>query len=266
MQLVFDTKGVTFMKNQTLFSVGELAKSLHITRKIILNYEAKGLIQPDKKEGATGNRYYTIDTFTKIRTIRIFQELGLSLDEILDYFNKSSDLQPIIDKLEHKRDTINLAIEKLKQRNRKQDQVISEVTIEPQTVYCRIYNSPSITSKTNLLRDTALEAMKTYGTDITKQMYYTEFSTANPSETFYCVAVPPESNGKYINRHSALKALSFFHHGPYEELPAAREKLISYANDNHITLSGVFRHVYFEGPPQHSDKNRFITQVLAIIE
>ena len=70
------------MNNKNLFSIGEVAKAVGITRKTILGYEAKGLINPDKKEGSTGNRYYTIDTFTQIRTIRVFQNLGLSLDEI----------------------------------------------------------------------------------------------------------------------------------------------------------------------------------------
>ena len=69
------------MDNKNLFSIGEIAKAVGVTRKIILNYEAKGLIQPDKKDGNIGNRYYTIDTFTQIRTIRVFQNLGLSLDD-----------------------------------------------------------------------------------------------------------------------------------------------------------------------------------------
>ena len=74
------------MENKNLFSIGEIAKAVGITRKTILNYEKKGLIKPDKKDGATGNRYYTIDTFTQVRTIRVFQNLGLSLDEIFAYF------------------------------------------------------------------------------------------------------------------------------------------------------------------------------------
>ena len=90
--------------NQNLFSIGEVAKAVGITRKTILNYETKGLIIPDKKEGTAGNRYYTIDTFTQIRTIRIFQDLGLSLDEINEYFNDSSDLSPMIKRLETMRD------------------------------------------------------------------------------------------------------------------------------------------------------------------
>ena len=92
------------MDNNNLFSIGEIAKAIGITRKIILNYETKGLITPDKKDGTTGNRYYTIDTFTQIRTIRVFQDLGLSLDEIRTYFSDTTDLQPMINRLEKMRD------------------------------------------------------------------------------------------------------------------------------------------------------------------
>ena len=38
-------------------SIGEIAKSLGLTRRIILNYEDKGLIQADHRDSATGNRY-----------------------------------------------------------------------------------------------------------------------------------------------------------------------------------------------------------------
>ena len=95
-------------KEKNLFSIGEIAKALGVTRRIILNYEQRGLIQPDIKEGATGNRYYTIDSFTKLRSIRSFQNLGLSLDEIRAYFNDSSDILPLIRRLEKLRDELNM--------------------------------------------------------------------------------------------------------------------------------------------------------------
>ena len=38
------------MDNKNLFSIGEIAKAVGVTRKTILNYEVKGLITPDKKE------------------------------------------------------------------------------------------------------------------------------------------------------------------------------------------------------------------------
>ena len=63
-----------------------------------------------------------------------------------------------------------------------------------------------------------------------------------------------------------LKAISFFHHGAYEEIPEIRKRLISHAEENNLKLTGVFRNVYLEGPPQHKDKSKFITQIIAIIE
>jgi len=255
-----------FMENKNLFSIGEISKSIGITRKIILNYEAKGLISPDKKDGACGNRYYTIDTFTQIRTIRIFQDLGLSLDEIHEYFNNSSDLQPTVRRLEKMRDELNLTIEKLRERIGEQNDTIREITIGPQTVYCRRYDCKTIAEKTILLRNTALEAMREYGTDTTKRMYFIEYSLNAPEEISYCVAVPPKSEGESIEKLPSLRAISLFHHGDYENIPETRAKLIAYAKENNISLNGNFRHVYIEGPPQHKDKSKFITQIIAIIE
>ena len=254
------------MNNNNLFSIGEIAKAVGITRKVILNYETKGLIKPDKKEGNTGNRYYTIDTFTQVRTIRVFQNLGLSLDEIREYFNGTTDLHPMIDRLEKMRDELNLTIEKLKERTNKQGDMVKEITIEPQTIYQRTYNTVTIADKTNLLRDTALEAMRAHGTDTTRRMYFTEHSVKSPTEIFYCIAVPQESEGEYIKHIPELKAISFFHHGAYEEISEARKRLVSYAEENDLKLTGVFRNIYLEGPPQHKDKNKFITQIIAIIE
>ena len=254
------------MNDKNLFSIGEVAKAAGITRKTILNYEIKELITPDKKTGETGNRYYTIDTFTQIRTIRIFQNLGLSLNEIKEYFNGSSDLKPMIKRLENMRDELNLTIEKLKERSKNHDNDVKLITIEPQTIYCRTYNSSTIAEKTNLLRDTALEAMRKHGTDITRRMYFTQYSVKSPEEIFYCVAVPPESKGEYIEHLPEMRAVSFFHHGAYELIPEARKKLIAYADAKGIKLSGEFRNLYLEGPPQHKDTSKFITQIIALVE
>lgn len=41
-------------RNSRLMSIGEVAKSLHITRRMILNYEDKGILLPDVKTGPAG--------------------------------------------------------------------------------------------------------------------------------------------------------------------------------------------------------------------
>lgn len=254
------------MRDNNLFSIGEIADAVGITRKIILNYEARGLIAPDKKGGKNGNRYYTIDTFTQIRTIRFFQNLGLSLDEIREYFDDESDLQPIVERLEVMRNELDLTIEKLKERTNKESEEVKRITVEPQTVYVRTYNSVTVDDKTDRLRTTALEAMKKYGTDTTRRMYFTEYSIDEPQKTVYGIAVPPESRGEHVKQIPAHGAIAFFHHGAYEDIPSARGKLIDYAEKNGIKLSGIFRNLYLEGPPQHKDKSKYITQIIAFTE
>jgi len=254
------------MNSKNLFTIGEVAKAVDITRKTILNYEAKGLVVPDKKDGSTGNRYYTIDTLIKVRTIRILQNLGLTLDEIREYYSGESDLKPMIQRLEKMRDELNITIEKLKERARGEESAVKKITIEPQTVYCRTHNSVTIEEKTVFLRNTALEAMREYGTDTTRRMYFIEYSVDEPNDFSYCVAIPPESKGNYVKYIPELKAISFFHHGAYEDIPEAIKKLADYAEENDIRLTGTFRNLYLEGPPHHKDKSKFITQVIAMAE
>lgn len=254
------------MNNINMFSIGEMAKAIGITRKAILNYEAKGLIMPDKKDSATGNRYYTIDTFTQIRTIRLFQNLGFSLNEIKDYFDDSVDLISFINHLEAMRDDINSTIEKLYERAGKNKNQIRKISVEPQTVYVKKYHTHSIAERTSILRETALEAMRKYETDISRRMYFIEYPLNDTDDLTYAVSVTHTSKGENIISIPRFNSISFIHHGAYEEIPKVREKMIAYAKENNIKLSGKCRHIYIEGPPQHKDPSKFITQIILPIE
>lgn len=249
-----------------MFSIGEIADTIGITRRIILNYEAKGLIKPDQKIGTNGNRYYSIDTFTQIRTIRIFQNLGLTLDEIREYFNETIDLKSIIKRLEDMRDELNHSIEKLYERANGGLPEIKRIEIAPQTVYCRACKSETVSERTAILRETALEAMKKHGTDTTRRMYFTEFSADDPNYIYFCVAVPRESEGKFIKRFDKIAALAVFHHGAYEKISETEKMISDYAKRNGICLSGICRHLYVEGPPQHSEESKYITQIIMPIK
>lgn len=245
---------------QNLFSIGEIAKALGVTRRIILHYEERGLIQPDTRNAATGNRYYSIDTFTQLRSIRSLQNLGLTLDEIRDYFNDSADLLPLIRRLEKMRDELNLNIEKLYERAKISSEQVKELLLPPQLVYRRVYRSDSVAERTVLLRNTALEAMRAYGTDITRRMYFIEHSIDCPAEAAFCVAVPAGSRGEFVVELPQVRAICLYHHGAYEELPAVGRQLIEHAEAHGLTPLGTLRHTYLEGPPQHKDPSKFITQ------
>lgn len=248
--------------SKKMFTIGEMAKAVGITRKILLNYESKGLIKPDEKNGVNGNRYYTIDTFTQIRTIRMFQKLGLSLYEIRNYFNDTADLAPLIKRMEAMRDELNSSIEKLYERAGKNKNQIRIINIEPQTVYIKKHCTHSIDERSIILRETALEAMREYRTDITRHMYFIEYPLSDTDDLTYAVSVLPKSNGENILNIPSFNAIYLCHHGSYENIPKSRKKLMEYAKDNNIKITGICRHVYVEGPPQHKDPSKFITQII----
>jgi len=248
-------------------SIGEAAKALGITRRIILNYEAKGLLSPDKKDGATGNRYYTADSVSRIRSIRILQNFGLSLDDIYAYYNGITDLEPLIKQLEKLRDEINLNIEKLKERAKnKNDFEIQTLTIPAQTIYYKKQPTSSIDDKAQILREIFITAMKRFGSDTSKHMFFIEYSLAEPDIVSYCIAIPPHNQGDGILNLPEEKALSIFYHGSYDSLPDVRAKILAYANENNFAVKGTCRHIYLEGPPQHKNPENFITQVAIPIE
>lgn len=120
----------------------------------------------------------------------------------------------------------------------------------------------TVAERTTLLRSTALEGMRLYGTDISHRMYLVESPIDRPDQVAFCVAIPPESRGEYVETLPAAPALSLYHHGAYEQLPAVVKQLLTSAREQGLTPAGTIRRIYLEGPPQHKDPAKFITQVL----
>lgn len=249
-----------------LLSIGEVAAALGLTRRMILNYEDRGLIAPDVKEGMSGNRYYTTDTLTRIRSIRIFQNLGLSLDEIRSYFADETDLGPLIARLEAMRDELNLSIEKLRARVAGTDTTPERVILPAGTVYARTLRAGTVEERKAQLRDVIPAAMRQYGSDTGRRMFFTEFPVSDPSLSTYCIAIPAGSTGEYVRVLAPQPALLCTLHGDYTGLPALHARLLAEAQARGLAFRGVFRHIYMEGPAQHRDPKKFITQVALLLD
>lgn len=260
--------GGTMSDTKKLFTIGEVAKSLGITRRIIINYEDHGLINADSRgDDNKGYRYYSIDALVRMKTIRNFQNFGLTLDEIKEYMEGGASLVSALERLESLRDELNLNIEKLRERI-KTDNTFSPTISEllPQTIYFRTMRDTLIEDRTNHLRDTAYEAIETYGVNHSRRMYLIEYDLDDPDYITYCASIPNGCTGKNVIELPRVSVISYCHHGAYEELAAVRKKLIEYANDRNIALTGKCRHVYLEGPPQHNDPHKYITLVALIIK
>ena len=176
-----------------LMTIGEAAKSTGVTRRIILNYEDKGLLVPDKKEGRTGNRYYTIDSVSKILTIRSLQNMGLSLDEIHSYYTGETNLEPLIQRLEDLKKQLDSHIRKLKQRTKNLDFPVETITLPAQTAYSRTIYAETTPQRAEYLRETFVYALRNYQAITNTRLLFTEYSLAEPNVITNFVAVSPDT-------------------------------------------------------------------------
>ena len=63
--------------------IGEVAKRVNVTVETLRYYERRGLL-PDPHRSASGYRAYATDTVRRVRFIRHAQELGFTLEEVVD--------------------------------------------------------------------------------------------------------------------------------------------------------------------------------------
>lgn len=249
-----------------LFSIGDMAKALGITRRIILNYEDHGLIQPDVKDGPTGNRYYSIDAFANLRVIRTMQCLGLSLDEIRGYMIDSEDLMPKIHRLEKIRDDLTASIEKLYERSTEASNTIKEVNMDEQSIYRYKSFSGTVEEKVGIMRKLARKALRDYGVELTRRLYFIQFDMNNPNELSFCVTVSSKCKDEAIEIIPQAKGICLYFHGSYEDIGKAEKMLLDYAEEHKLQHTGIFRQIFVEGPPHHKDPEKYITQVVLLLK
>lgn len=255
----------TGKKDGYLFTIGEAAKAMGITRRIILNYEEKGLISPDVKsevDGRNGHRYYTMDTLSRIGAIRLLQNLGLSLDEIIKYYYNESDLNVILGRLEELQAELNHQIERIRARTESQsNNQILTLSFNAQKVYAETCHSHSLSDRFQDLRRILYEGLHAYQSNPFEPNYFVEYPLDDPDCITYCVPVAKDSVGEKIRALPKLKGLGIYHHGSYEGFAEPRERLVRYAREADIPLAGTCRHLYLEGPALHLDSARYVTLI-----
>lgn len=72
--------------NEDYLSITEMAKLRKVTSETLRYYDRIGLLKPDHIDPNNGYRYYSVRKSEKLGVIRELRELGMSIEEIVDYF------------------------------------------------------------------------------------------------------------------------------------------------------------------------------------
>ena len=71
---------------QDLLSITELAKLRKVTSETLRYYDRIGLIKPVYVDPDTKYRYYSIRQYERLGTIKELRQLGMSVEDVMDYF------------------------------------------------------------------------------------------------------------------------------------------------------------------------------------
>ena len=250
--------------DDSLFQIGEVAKILGVTRKTLLVYEDMGLLTPAVKDEDSGFRYYTADNMTQIRSIRSLQALGLSLKEVAEYYYDTENMDKHLRRLLKLRAMLDRNIQMLQVRSAKQgDLTVHKTSLPRQVCFCRRYQCRDTAEAAIRLRDTYIAATRTGKMSMISRMF-TMRMTQDPEvlDLMCCIPVEDSFDGHERIEFAETQALCIYYRGPYEGTATAIRALEKHVKENSIEITGPFRSIYLEGPPNRGENSGdYITQV-----
>ena len=109
-----------------LISIGKMAEINHTTIATLRLYDKKGLLKPRYIDDETGYRYYSVKQNYRLDMISYMKDLGMSLNEIKDIFNKE-DIMLIEDILSKKNEQLHKQMRALKARHNAVERAIESI-------------------------------------------------------------------------------------------------------------------------------------------
>ncbi len=93
------------MNKENLYPIGTIAKLFSVSVSILRHYEKIGLLIPAYIDKESNYRYYSLDQFEVLNTIRYLRGLDMSLDDIKEFLN-NRDISFIEGKLKSQKEEV----------------------------------------------------------------------------------------------------------------------------------------------------------------
>ncbi|MGH1325726.1 MerR family transcriptional regulator [Bacillus pretiosus] len=240
------------------FTIGEMAKMHNIAESTLRYYDEKGIFHPSIVDPQTNYRYYTIDQFSLLDTIKFLRQLNIPLKEIKKYIDernpayalnllekqqelmlkKQREIEYALAKMEHK---IHLIKEATKAKA--EQMVIKEI---PQRKITAIAVAPNTTDdmfeyyihslqKNMRQMDDSLFSGDIGVTVAKKGLMQNGFQAYG--SVFILLDYMPFQVQSSDEIKEGLYACSY-HHGPYEETGATYKELLAYIDQEGYEVSG----------------------------
>lgn len=263
-----------------MLKIGEFSKLSHFTIKALRFYEKEGLLVPAKVDEWTGYRFYTTDQLETAASIKSYRQLDLSVNEIKAIFS-GDDIKTILlkkaEQLKKQKSTIDVHLSIinhiLEEKQMKYQVTIKEIPAV--TVYYSEVRIPRYSDMMQYIPKIGAECMKLNpNLKCTEPPY--EFCEYLDNEHRDCdilirhnEAVTEsgvENENIKFREIPAVKVLSIFHKGAYDNIGEAYAYITKYAEENRYKVNGYARECYIDGIWNKESVNDWLTEIQLPIE
>ena len=268
------------MEKQELFRIGEVARMFSISVGSLRHYEKLGLIHPEYTDPDSGYRYYGVQQFERLNTIRYLRALNMPLEDIADFL-QNKDVGKIQEMLIQQRETvrqkqqelqiieqkINTRLEGLADALSSRLDTLSLVHTPPrQITWIRNHLSPKTyldleTSIRTLQKDQeeTLVFLGKVGLGISKE--HLEADAYQVYDTVFLLLEPEDRYQGITEELPGQTCVSIRFCGSHNEAPAYYRKLLAYIREHRLKIDGFSREVTMIDYVLTNDPKQFVTEI-----
>jgi len=128
---------MNFPENCKLFTIKEFSEACRLSRSTILRLEECGFLVPRKTDHKNGYRYYDANNVSEVLQFRLLQTLGLSRNDISDYYSKKTDGKKLLEEQRKRLIRMQRVLEEMELRfDKSRNFSVSYVDLPEMYCYC----------------------------------------------------------------------------------------------------------------------------------
>lgn len=263
-----------------MLKIGEFSKLSHLTVKALRFYEKEGLLHPAEIDEWTGYRSYDTSQLEDAARIKAYRQLGLSIDEIRAIQNGVDEklvfsAKAELLKAQKKEIDVRLSIihHILEDNNMRYQATIKQIPAS--IVYYSEIRVKAFSDMMQVIPTLGEECMRLNpGIKCSEPPYeFCEYPEEEHKESDILIrhneAVDRcgvESERIRFREIPAVKVISIYHKGPYEELGEAYAYIMKYAEENGFRPAGPARECYIDGIWNKEAVSEWLTEIQLPIE
>ncbi|MBQ6091150.1 MAG: hypothetical protein IJL07_07820 [Lachnospiraceae bacterium] len=270
---------MNYPEQRHLFTINEFAKSCGISRTTLIRMEESGFFTPFKIDPDTGYRYFDAQNAAEVGQYQLYQTLGLSREEIVDYYYQRKDITGFLKEKKEKLYRMQRVLEELEIRNNNSDWVVFSYLDMPETVCYCVTSDATTPSDSEVLFYSAHEQslMAGYimaGTEsifgLSSDNFRIEsFTSREAHNVTACIPIQPPKkvSDPHITTFPATKAFSGLAYGDYTVIPRLCKAFWDEIEKRGIEPAGQARFIGLVAPyvSKHIEKDRFCYRLIVPI-